>query len=187
MPAIEIQDEVDMQSPGNDRSGVRWLTPENTSVYEGTFSLLHCAIKGGTLYRGVHAVRMFPVRYPTRYVALRYFDEDAVDTEVGVIDNLLDFPEKQRRLIETSLSKYYYQQIITGVHHVECDFGLLFFDVETQRGREQFVIPWQTERVQDYGKNGKVLIESQGNHYIIPDTTALPPTDYRRFSSYIYW
>jgi len=183
-----------MPSPGQSqgasappRVGVQWLTPDSTNIFEGTFSLLHCAVKGDTLYRGVYAVRLFPVRWHDRFISLRHFDENATDVQIGVIENLADFPEGPRELIRSNLSKYYHQQVVKRVYAVECEFGLLFFDVETQRGREQFVIPWQTDRVQDYGKNGKVLIESLGNHYIIPDLAALPPADNRRFTNYIYW
>ena len=67
------------------------------------------------------------------------------------------------------------------------EFGLLFFDVETQRGQEQFIMPWRHDRAEDYGANGKVLLDALDNRYIIPDVGALPPTDRRRLVKYIYW
>jgi len=170
-----------------DEIAVRQLSPETTQIFEGTFSLLHCSVKGDALYRGVHAVRLFPVRYPGRYIVLRHFDDEGRDTEIGVIENLADFPEGQQKLIRANLTKYYHEQVITRIHHVECEYGLLFFDVETQRGREQFVMPWRGENAEDYGANGKVLLESLGNRYIIPNVSELPSADYRRLKSYIYW
>ena len=184
MPGTDAPD-----TPARNRAGigVRWLAPETTEIFEGTFSLLHCSVKGGELYRGVYAVRMFPIRRPGRFIALRCFTPEGGDVEIGVIDKLSDFPKGQRKLIRDSLTKYYHEQIVTRVHRVESEYGLLFFDVETQRGREQFVMPYQTERAEDYGETGKVLLESLGNRYIIPDVSALPPADRRRFTAFVYW
>lgn len=167
--------------------GVCWLTPETTKIFEGTFSLLHCSVKGDGLYRGVYAMRLFPIRHPNRYISLRCPGHDGKDREIGVIKSLADFPQEQKELVRANLAKYYHERIIHRVYRVEFDYGLLFFDVETQRGREQFVMPWSGERAEAYGEKGKVLLESMGNRYVIPDVSALPPADHRRFTNYIYW
>ena len=175
------------KTPGLPATGVRRLTPENIKIFEGTFSLLHCAVKGDTLYRGVFAVLMFPISHPNRYISLRYTDLDDKDKEVGVIEDLNAFPPEQQRLVRESLAKQYYEQIISRVYEVKCEYGLLFFDVETQRGREQFMMPWRYDRAEDFGASGKVLLDALDNRYIIPDLDDLPPADRRRFTSYIYW
>jgi hypothetical protein len=48
-----------MDTPGNRYDderlvgmGVRLLTPANTTIFEGTFSLLHCAVKDDTCTAG---------------------------------------------------------------------------------------------------------------------------------------
>jgi len=165
---------------------VRWLTPENTRIYEGEFGMLHCDVNGET-YRGIHAVLMFPVRHPNRYVSIRYSNEAGAEEEVGIIPDLGKFPDEQQRLLHVKLGKHYYEQVILRIHEVQSEYGLLFFDVETQRGREQFVMPWRRACTEDYGEHGKVLEEALGNRYIVPDVNALPPQDRRRFMRYIYW
>lgn len=168
-------------------TGVRRLTPENTTVFEGTFSLLHCAVKGDDLYRGVYAVMLFPISYPERYISLRYTDEEDRPREVGVIEDLNAFPPEAQRLVRASLRKHYFEKTILRVHDVHCEFGQLFFDVETPDGREQFVMPWRYDRAEDFGEKGKVLFDALDNRYVITDVNALPPADRRRFTSYIYW
>ena len=79
-----------------DEIGVRCLTPETATIFEGTFSLLHCAVKNDNLYRGVFAARMFPIRHPDRFISLHYTDVDEKDREIGVIVDLDPFPEVQR-------------------------------------------------------------------------------------------
>lgn len=168
--------------------GVVWLTPGNAHVYESDFSLLHCRVeRENAVYRGVFAALMFPVRHPQRFVSLRYFNASGREEEIGVIENLRDFPREEQRLIKQRLNRHYYEQVILRIYQIQSEFGLLFFDVETQRGREQFVMPWQADCAESFGEKGKVLHESLGNRYIVPDIEALPPVDQRRFTSYIYW
>ncbi|HRU06411.1 MAG TPA: DUF1854 domain-containing protein [Candidatus Brocadiia bacterium] len=167
--------------------GVKWLTPDTTTIFTGTFSLLHCAVKNDNLYRGVYAVLLFPVSWPNRFVSLRYTLPNGKDREIGVIEELAAFPKEAQELLRASLARQYHEQVITRVYRVECEYGLLFFDVETQRGREQFSMPWRGDRAEDYGERGKVLHESLGNRYVIPDVQALPVADARLFTSYIYW
>jgi hypothetical protein len=170
-----------------ERPGVRRLTPANTTLFEGTFSMLHCAVKGEGLFRGVYAVRLFPVRYPTQFLSLRYTTEEEKDREIGVIEDLSAFPPEQRALVQRDLSTHYCERVIRRVHGVRTEYGLLFFRVETQRGEEEFIMPWRGDRAEDYGENGKVLLDSLDNRYIIPDTRELPPADFRRFKGVIYW
>ena len=168
-------------------TGVRRLTPENTKVFEGTFSLLHCTVKGDNLYRGVFAVLMFPITHPTRFISLRYTDLKEKDIEIGIIDELEAFPPEQQELVKASLVKHYHEQVIQRVYEIDSQYGLLFFRVETQRGTEEFVMPWRYDRAEDYGTNGKVLLDALGNRYLIADVFKLPAADRRLFTSYIYW
>ena len=168
-------------------TGVRRLTPETTTIFLGTFSLLHCSVKGDNLYRGVFAVRMFPVRDPTRYISLHYTDVADKDQEIGVIEDLSVFSKEMQELVSRSLAAHYHEQVIQRVHKVYNQYGLLFFEVETQRGSEEFVMPWRGDRTEEYGEKGKVLLDAFDNRYIIPNVDQLPPADQRRFANYIYW
>jgi hypothetical protein len=168
-------------------TGVRRLTPETTTIFEGTFSVLHCAVKGDTLYRGVYAIRMFPVRHPVQFISLHYTDDGDKDVEIGVIEDLTAFSREQQELVARDLRGHYWEQVITRVYKVTCEYGLLFFDVETHRGPTSFVMLWRGDRAEDFGDEGKVLLDALDNRYIIPDVRALPTADYRRFTSYIYW
>jgi hypothetical protein len=166
---------------------VRRLTPETTHIFEGTYSLLHCSVKGEAPYRGVFCMLMFPVTHPDAFVSLCHTDEKDKVKEIGLIEDLRAFPEEQQQLVRASLARHYYEQIITRIYRVKCEFGILFFDVETQRGREQFMMPWRIDRAEDYGACGKVLLSAMDNRYIIRDVSAFPAADHRRFTSYIYW
>lgn len=173
--------------PAADDASIRWLKPDRTQIYEGTFSLLHVAVKGDTLYRGVYAVRLFPISHPDAFISLRYVTADEKDCEIGVIERLEDFPDEVQALIRAALVRHYHEQVIERIHGVEWKLGLLWFDVETQRGREQFTTYWAHDRAQDYSVNGKLLLDVYWNRYVIPDVSALPAKDRARLTRYIYW
>jgi hypothetical protein len=180
--------DTDTQHPADELvTHVRRLTPDTTRIFEGSYSLLHCSVTGHGLYRGVFSVLLFPVTHPDAYVSLRYIDEKDKVQEIGLIEDLRAFPAAQQALVRANLGRHYHEQIITRVHRIRCEFGILFFDVETRRGREQFMLPWRVDRAEDYGTHGKVLLDALDNRYIIPDVSKLPAADYRRFTSYIYW
>src|ERR1035437_2872494 len=93
--------------------GIRWLTPADTAIFEGSFSLLHCQVKGDALYRGVFAVLLFPVSHSDSLVSLRYVDIKDKEQEIGVIDDLSQFPPDAQTLVHDNLRKHYYELTIT--------------------------------------------------------------------------
>jgi hypothetical protein len=167
--------------------GVRWLTPENARVFEGTYSLLHCQVVDDTLYRAVYAVMMFPISYPDRFISLRYTDMEDRAQEIGIIEDLSAFPEDAQRLVHISLQKQCHEKQILEIYEIKEQFGFLFFYVRTEDGWEKFTTPWRGDRAEDYSERGKVLLDAYDNRYVIPDVTALPPADRRRLTAYIYW
>lgn len=168
-------------------TGVRRLEPATTKIFEGAFSLLHCAVPGEPTYRGVFAVLMFPIRFPDRYISLRYTDDRDKIREIGIIDDLAAFADETQKLVRSTLMKHYHEQTITRIHEVRLEYGLLFFRVETAHGPAEFMMPWRHDRAEDFGTNGKVLLDVSDNRFIIPDVLALPPHDQHRFTSYVYW
>jgi hypothetical protein len=168
-------------------TAVQWLTPEGTHIFEGTYSLLHCSVQGDSLYRAVFAVTMFPITHPDRFISLRHTDTDEKVREIGVIEDLNEFPPEAQQLIRASLVRQSYERVIRQVHEVKEEFGYLFFWVETQDGWERFVTPWRSDRAEDYGEHGKLILDAYDNRYVIPDLSALSPADRQRLTTYIYW
>jgi hypothetical protein len=167
--------------------GVRRLVPATTTLFEGTYSMLHCAVKNEGLFRSVYAVRLFPVRHPLHFISLRHTTPEDKDLEIGVIEDLGVFPPDQQDLVRRDLRNHYCEHVIERVYDVRYEFGMLFFDVETQRGREEIVMFWRWDRAEEYGERGRVLLDAMDNRYIVPDVGKLPAADRRRFERFIYW
>lgn len=173
--------------PPRAATGVRLLDPAATRIFEGSFSLLQCQVGGEAPVRGVFAVRMFPIHEPDRFISLRHTGEDDKEKEIGLIGDLQAFPPEARELVRRSLSKQYFEKVITSIEKVEFKHNLLFFRIGTAEGDTEFSMWWSHDRAQEYGAKGKVLLDAFENRFIIPDVSALPAADRARLTSYIYW
>jgi hypothetical protein len=170
--------------------GVKYLDPAITEIFHGSFGMMHVAIRGAepALFRGVFAVRAFPVSHPDRFISLRYVDPlDNREHEIGVINDLGEFPAAARQMILDSLAKHYYEAEIREIHGIKWEFNLLFFDVETDRGRQQFMMRWSYDRAPSYGEQGKVLLDVFENRYLIRSVEGLSRQDRELLQRWIYW
>ena len=48
-------------------------------------------------------------------------------------------------------------------------------------------MPWRHDRAEEYGTQGRVLLDSLNNRYLIPDLDALTPKEKQLLVSFIYW
>lgn len=168
--------------------GVRYLTPGDTRLFIGRLGSLHCIVDDRDAYANVHCILTFPIHFPNNYISVCYSDDKGKEHEIGVIKTLDGFPEDAQQLIRESLGRHYFEQIITRVFDVRWEYGLLFFDVEVSGGdRKKISMRWQHNRALEYGKDGKVLLDTYDNRYVIPKVQELPQADRNRLTRYIYW
>jgi hypothetical protein len=90
-------------------------------------------------------------------------------------------------LVRAARSRSYFLRRITGIDHVELDGGQLKFRVRTDQGPAAFTMRWNQGDSQDFGKSGKVLIDLDENHYLVPDVNALSPRDRELLGRFVYY
>jgi hypothetical protein len=168
------------------RPEVPLLKPEQTKIFQGTFDMLHVQI-GGDIYRGVFAVAAFPVSSPRKYISLFYYDEDDKLQEIGMIEDIIQFPEETSRLILDTLKKHYFSYMIEQINHIKFEYGLVFFDVETDKGHKEFAMRWEASRAVDLGASGKILLDVFDDRYVVQDVGKLTRIERDLFTRYIYW
>ncbi|HEU5315868.1 MAG TPA: DUF1854 domain-containing protein, partial [Chloroflexota bacterium] len=79
-------------------------------------------------------VRLFqamPLTEPEHYVSIRHGHPR--QREVGIIPHLSDLAPEQRRLAQEGLRRRYISQIVLKISRIKQEFGLLEWDVETDR------------------------------------------------------
>ena len=169
------------------RTEIRYLTPELCRIHLGSLGALHCTVKNEGVYGGVYAVYVFPVAHSDRYISLLQRRPEREDFEVGIIRDLGLFSEEEQRLIRRALARRYFIHTITRIHEIGWKYGFVFMDVDTDKGRVDFLMRWQIDRAVDYGEHGKVLIDANENRYLIPDVSKLSDSERTDFTRIIYW
>jgi hypothetical protein len=165
----------------------RWLTPEYASIHLGSLRTLHVSVHQERIYGGVYAVRCLPVHYPSNYISLRFIDHDKREVEIGLIRSLTDWPDEAQNHIMESLLRRYFVHTVHAVNSIKVLSGYLNVQVDTDLGPKDFIMRWQSEKAQDYGLAGKMLLDTEDNRYLIPDVSKLPGSDRQLFMKYIYW
>ncbi len=166
---------------------LRYLTPEMCLIHLGTHGQLHVTVHGERIYGGVFAAYAFPVAHDNEFISLIHTGGTDDEREIGIIRDLNDFPPDQAELVREALTRRYFIHTIRRVHRVGWKYGFVNLDVETDKGRVEFLMRWKHSRAVDYGRRGKVLIDVYNNHFLIPDLDELPAKEQASFRRIIYW
>jgi len=167
---------------------VKWLEPSEIRIERGEHLSVDLRnMDDASIYHGVYAALCRPVEYKDKYISIRYAGKDKRDTEIGIIRDLHKWPEDQKKLIEESLLRKAFIHIIKEVHDIKLFQGYLTVEVLTDLGPKSFVMKWQGECAHDYGSNGKMIIDTDENRYLIPDLGELPSGDRELFTRFVYW
>lgn len=187
--SIECTDSLE-NTKQRDETRIQWLVPGliqfkyggNHQLTVETSPKLETSILGS-----VFAVRAFPASHPDEFISIRGWDERGDEMELGMIRRLSEWPESIQRLIQDSLRRRYLLREIQCIHKVDLRQGFLEFDVETVQGREEFLLRWSASQAVDYGSDGKLLIDTEENRYLVPSVSKLTPADQEKFERYVYW
>ena len=184
----------DAEEPhASDRQILNWLTPDSHAFEFANNQLVLRSLSHDSFdeetpeLRRVFLIRTFPATRPNEFISVRYWNENGDDHELGLIRDIDQWPEETKTRLRQALSRRYLLRTITEIHSLKLSFGFLEFDVETDSGRLQFTSRWTQSKALTFGDNGKLLIDTDDNRYIVPDINALSQQDREVFLQYVYW
>ncbi len=177
--------------PANDakkpKHQIVWLDPTTTrftpSQHDG-FELWHDEEQKSS---SVFVVRTFPATQPDAYLSVRGWDDQGDEVELGMIRDLSAWPAESQARVRQLLARRYLLRQILRIHSIKLEHGFLEFDTETDVGRQQFTLRWTASQAVDFGENGKLLIDTEENRYVLPDINTLPTPDREKFLQNVYW
>jgi ABC-type multidrug transport system ATPase subunit len=137
--------------------------------------------------QAVYVVRTFPASQPEQYLSVRRWDRQGDDVEIGLIRDLAQWPESCQQIVREAMDRHYLLRPLNRIHRITLAAGYLEFDVDSQGTRREFVMRWTQSQGVDFGENGKLLIDTEDNRYVVPDVDKLPKRDLERFLHYVYW
>ncbi|MEX2185562.1 MAG: DUF1854 domain-containing protein [Pirellulales bacterium] len=123
---------------------------------------------GGEPHVDVAPVRAFPLSDPGGGVAIC----DATGKELAWIERLDAAPSDLREALEAALADREFAPKITRIHGVQSATEPSQWDVETDRGRTQFVVK-NDEDVRRLDGRRALVVDAHGIRYLIEDTRSL--------------
>ncbi|MBM3954316.1 MAG: DUF1854 domain-containing protein [Planctomycetes bacterium] len=168
-------------------TGIRWLDPARHRFQRGDHDRIVLLEEGTALAAAAFIVRTFPASWPQAWLSVRGWYENGDEIELGMIRDLADWPAADRAVIDAALRRRALIREISRIHAVRLGHGYLDFDVETDVGRRRFTTRWTQSQAVEFGAEGKMLVDTEENRWVVRRLDDLPQPDRERFLQYIYW
>jgi len=168
-------------------AGIQWLDPRQHRFAIGGHDRIELWQDDTRLGAGIFVVRTFPATYPDGYLSVRGWSESGEEIELGMIRSLDGWRDADAAIARMALARRSLVRTITRVHGVKLAHGYLDLDVDTDVGRQTFTMRWTQSQAIDFGVDGKMLVDTEDNRWVVHHVTDLPKPDHERFLQYIYW
>jgi len=186
LPALDASQQA-MQQPPAAADGIQWLAPQGHRFAIGSHDRIELWNDDTRIAAGIFVVRTFPATHPEEYLSVRGWGETGEEVELGMIRSLDGWSDANATIVRTALARRSLVRTISRVHGVKLAHGYLDLDVETDAGRQAFTMRWTQSQAIDYGADGKMLIDTEDNRWVVPNVDDLPKPDRERFMQYVYW
>lgn len=127
-------------------------------------------VKDECCHIGFRATRLFPISRRHDYISIA----DLTGTEIGIIESLRKMDKAMRRIVLEEIRRRYFVPQITYVHSLKDEFGVLYWDVDTTRGRREFVVREVRENVREFAGGRLQIADVDGNFFEIANVDTLP-------------
>lgn len=132
--------------------------------------VLRLTIEGSCSYLKVRPVRAFPLTELDEFIGLM---DTVSGKEIGLLRNLRDLDHQTRQLIEEELNKRYFIPKIYRIYQAKKEFGTVYWDVDTDRGRRQFVMRGIRDSIHEIEPDRYLVNDIDGNRFEVPQLSKL--------------
>jgi hypothetical protein len=152
---------------------VRLLDPKKVRLFrtDSTDTKVRLTLEGERSWIDVRIARAFPFSDPDHYIGMR----DGDDKDIGLLIDLRDVGSCSRRIVEEELARRYFTPKVKRVIDVREQFQVSSWEVETDHGIHKFVVRNLRDNSYPIGHNRLMMVDTDGNRYEFPDTTAVGP------------
>ncbi len=145
------------------------VNPNDVWLFRAPAWKLRLTLESDRSYLQVKIVRAAPLTHPDGYICFL----DAKDEMIFMVDRIDELPEASRPLVLEELQTRYLTARVEKVHAVQTDYGVSYWDVETDRGRREFVVRDVAEHAQWLGEHRLIVVDVDGNRFEFPDLSVL--------------
>jgi len=141
------------------------LEPASMRLFEDDSGRLRLTIEGKRSYTDVKVVRAFPFSDRDHFIAFL----DGRDRVIALVTDPQDMTPESRDAALKALERRYFIPTIQHVLSLKEEFGAVYLDVETDRGRRQLVAKGLRDAIVDLGAGELLITDVDGNRYRIDD------------------
>ena len=146
---------------------LRFLDPEEVEFFR-VADALRMTIVGDRSCLRVVPMYSFPLSMRDQYISLRDMEGD----ELGMIKNLDELDKDSRKLLEEELRRRYFTPVIREIKSISDKFGIVEWEVETDRGPKKFLTRSLHDSLKEAGA-GFIITDMENNRYEIRDYSHL--------------
>ncbi len=140
-------------------SDIVYINPDEISFFDTEGGLTGACYKE---YNGrINIVRIFPMSLKNEYLSIR--DDDY--NELGIIKNLDEFSDEQKKMITAEIERRYFAPEITKVIDVKEEFGNMYWNCETSAGERSFTVRDLSNNILHMSNGGIIIVDTDGNRY----------------------
>jgi len=174
------QEQVSLVKPlvaGEDpeSSEVRMLDPARVRLWRSETGHLRMDIKDERCILHVKVACAYPLSSPDQHMGFR----DAADTDIGMVFNPRELDPESYALVKEELKRRYFVPVITRIYQVKEEFGVGYWDVDTDKGRREFIVRGIRDSIREIGERRLIITDVDNNRFDIPDIEALDARSYR--------
>jgi ATP-binding cassette, subfamily B, bacterial len=166
---------------------IEWLDSATHRFAVGTHDRVELWQGDDRRAAGVFVVRTFPASHPEAYLSVRGWTAGGEEVELGMIRDLAAWTPADRDVVRAALARRSLVRSIDRIHDVRLAHGYLDFDVDTEAGRQTFTMRWTQGQAMDFGTDGKMLVDTDENRWVVRCVDDLPRADREKFMQYVYW
>jgi len=155
---------------GTDETVLRFFDPA-TLAFTRAGAALRLTVTGEFSCLQTAVLRMFPLTDPDCFFSIR----DGAGRELGVLRSLAELDPDSRACVQEALARRYMAAQIRKIIRVRERFGVVEWEVETQRGGCRFSTRDLRENVRRLSERHLILADVEDNRYEVVDSTALDP------------
>jgi hypothetical protein len=148
---------------GDNPFEIRYLRPQRIRLLRAApeDALVRLTIEGECSWRDVRISRSFPFSDPHHYIGL----SDGNGVEIGQLRDLEGLDAETRRIIDEELERRYFTPKVEKVLSVKEEYGMVTWDVQTNRGTHRFIVRNIRDNTFPLGPNRLLMIDVDGNRF----------------------
>ena len=145
------------------------VAPETVRLFREPPWMLRLTIEGDRSYLKVRVVCAAPLSQPDRYIC--FLDEK--NEVICTVEDPIDLDPVSQRIVKEEIEQRYMTAIIKRVDSLKSEFGVSYWEVQTDRGDREFVVRNVSESAQWITDRRLLLLDVDGNRFEISNLEVL--------------